>query len=152
VRLAEDIPDAEWLRTHPKQAISAAFAVIELHNYVFRGSSPTAPELIGNNALHAGVVLPPREPVVRDPEVLLHEAISVSRNSRILGTAAGSALPQGPFASIVWLAEHLTRFGGHLRRGQIVLTGSPLPLYRVAAGDHIAVISNTVEPITAMVC
>lgn len=151
VRLAEDIPDAEWVRTHPERVIAAAFAVIELHNYVFRNSILTAQELIGMNAMHAGVVLPFHEPEVHDPEVLLEEPISVCRNSEVLGTATGRALQGGPFGSVLWLAEHLSHFGRHLRRGQIVLTGSPLPLYRVAGGDHIAVISKSAATVTAVI-
>jgi 2-keto-4-pentenoate hydratase len=38
--------------------------------------------------------------------------------------------------------EHLTRYGQRLGAGQIVLTGSPLPLYRVAPGDRIDVASD----------
>ena len=55
VRIARDIPDAHWLKVHPDEAISSAFAVIELHNYVFQNTPHNAQELIGNNAIHAGV-------------------------------------------------------------------------------------------------
>jgi len=151
VRLAEDIPDAGWLRAHPKRAIAAAFAVIELHNYVFRGPTPSARELVANNALHAGAVLPLHETEVHDPVLLLDQRIVVSRNAEVLGTATGRSLPDGPFGSVVWLAEQLSHFGIRLQRGQIVLTGSPLPLYRVAAGDHIAVASSNVGAIVAIV-
>src|SRR5690242_6322261 len=39
--------------------------------------------------------------------------------------------------SLARLSDHLGQYGEHLR-GQIVLTGSPLPLYRVAAGERSA--------------
>lgn len=139
VRLAEDVPDPEWLRARPDRAIAAAFAVIELHNYVFRNPVRTAQELIGNNAMHAGVVLPLQEPPVPDPDALLDEPISVRKNGKMLGTSTGRALPAGPLGSIIRLAEHLKLFGRSLRRGQIVLTGSPLPLYPVAPGDRMEV-------------
>src|SRR4030095_5370276 len=58
VRINQDVPGREWLRKHPVRAIASIFVVIELHNYVFRSDPPTAQELIANNALHAGVVLP----------------------------------------------------------------------------------------------
>ncbi len=151
VRLAEDVPDAEWLRIHSERVIATAFAVIELHNYVFRYPIHTAQELIGNNALHAGVVLPFLEPEVCDSGILLDQPISVCRNSQVLGTATGRALKGGPLGSVLWLANHLSHFGHHLRRGQIILTGSPLPLYRVARGDHLEVRSGNVEAITAVV-
>lgn len=70
VRIARDIPDADLLQTHPHEAISSGFAVIELHNYVFRNTPHNAQELIGNNALHAGIVLPASEPLLSDPSVL----------------------------------------------------------------------------------
>jgi 2-keto-4-pentenoate hydratase len=37
------------------------------------------------------------------------------------------------------VAEHLASVGGALKPDQIVLTGSPLPLYPVRPGDHIVV-------------
>lgn len=151
VRLAEDIPDAEWLRAHPKRVMTAAFAVIELHNHVFRNAARTAQELVGNNAMHAGVVLPLHESELQDPDALLEDPISVYRNSEILGTATGRVLPSGPFGSVVRLAEHLSRLGHCLHRGQIVLTGSPLPLYPATRGDHIVVTSKNTAAITAII-
>jgi 2-keto-4-pentenoate hydratase len=139
VRIAKDIPDADWLRSHPDEAFSSGFAVIELHNYVFRNTPHTAQELIGNNAIHAGVVLPPAEPQLSNPSTVLDASIQVSINGTALGTADGRALPEGPFGSVVRLAGHLAGFGRFLQRGQIVLTGSALPLYRVTGGERIEV-------------
>ena len=146
VRIGEDIPDSEWLRRRRDQAIATAFAVIELHNYVFRSNVRMAQELIANNALQAGVVLPAQERVMKEDTDLLDEGLSVFRNGELLATAA-SALPRGLFASLLQLVEHLRKFGLRLRRGQIVLTGSPLPLYRVFAGDRIAVRCARLAPV-----
>jgi 2-keto-4-pentenoate hydratase len=134
-RLAKDFPPDDL-----SQAIGAGFAVIELHNHVFRGpAGKRAEELIANNALQAGVVLPLDEPRSVLPDALVAETISVIRNGTVLGTAKGSDLPGGPLASLVWLAARLKDSGQTLRRGQIVLTGSPLPLYAVAPGDRVEV-------------
>ena len=123
-----------------EDSIGAALAVIELHNYVLRGpAARRAEELIANNAMHAGVVLPADEPRCNEPEALLAETISVIRNRSVLGDANGGALPGGPLASLAWLAARLKDFGRSLRRGHIVLTGSPLPLYTVAPGDRVEV-------------
>jgi 2-keto-4-pentenoate hydratase len=151
VRLATDIPDADWLRSHAAETIASGFAVIELHNYVFRNVPHDAQELIGNNAIHAGAVLPAAEPPMREASELLHAAIQVSVNGAVLGTATGTALPDGPFGSLIRLAEHLARYGRMLRRGQIVLTGSPLPLYRVSDGDVIEVRSDKSSTVTVSV-
>jgi 2-keto-4-pentenoate hydratase len=148
-RLAEDIPDAEWLVNNPERAIGRAFAVIELHNYVCRAPvGQRAQELIANNGMHAGVVLPEQElDVVRAWE-LQDETISVKRNGTVLGTATGRDLPGGPLASMVWLSGRLREFGKVLHRGQIVLAGSPLPLYDAKPADRIEVQSSRLPEVT----
>ena len=140
-RLADDRP-----------ATGAAFAVIELHNYVLRGPAGVrASELIANNAMHAGVVLPAEEPDGEDAAAPPGETISVIRNGSVLGKAGGGTLPGGPFASLAWLAARLKDFGKTLRRGQIVLTGSPLPLYAAASGDRIEVTCGRLAAVTMIV-
>ena len=150
-RIAEDIPDVAWLREHPDRSIAAFFPVIELHNHVFRGATRTAQELIANNALHAGVVLPAIEGSLRDAAELNGEPISVLRNAELLGTAAGSSVPGGPFCSLLKVAEHLATFGVHLKPNQIVLTGSPRPLYPARPGDHILVRCSRLASVEATV-
>ena len=120
-------------------SIASLFPVIELHNNVFRGPVPTSQELIANNALHAGVVLPPVEIPCPDRAQLAGATISVFRNGELLGSAKSDAIPGGPLASLTKVAEHVASTGGALQPGQIVLTGSPLPLYPVRPGDHIMV-------------
>jgi 2-keto-4-pentenoate hydratase len=120
-------------------SIASVFPVIELHNNVFRGAVRTPQELIANNALHAGFILPPLEIPHLDPAELAHEIISVFRNGELLGAAKGGAIPGGPLASVAKVAEYLASVGGALKPDQIVLTGSPLPLYPVRPGDHVVV-------------
>ncbi len=139
VRLATDVPSVDWLKDHPA-VFAAAFAVIELHNYVFRGNlGNRAVELIANNAIHAGVVLPVEETPLWYPDALLGGVLRVLRGSALLGEAAGRELEGGPLSGIFRLVEHLAQSGRQLRRGQLILTGSPLPLWRVFSGDRIEV-------------
>ena len=137
VQIGEDILDPNWLIQHPERAIAAVLAVIELHNNVFRGATRTAAELIANNALHAGVVLP----LTRGSKEL-EDQISVFRNEELIGTATSGTIPGGPFGSLLSVAKHLASLGRWLRRGELVLTGSPLPLYSVGPGDCIAVCTS----------
>ena len=139
IRLACDVPDAHWLRTHRGEAIATVFPVIELHNYVFRRTPHTAAELIANNGLHAGVVLPRDEMALARIYSPSGEPVSVLRNGELLGTATGETLPDFPFGSLIRLAGHLERTGRQLLRDQLVLIGSPLPLYPVSEGDAIDV-------------
>src|SRR6267378_300202 len=76
-RMAEDVPDAGWLTANAKHAIEAAFAVIELHNFCCRApAGKRAQELIANNGMHAGVVLPGEEGRFHSGDELLDEKIS----------------------------------------------------------------------------
>lgn len=151
VRIARDIPDESWLRAHPREAFASAFAVIELHNYVFRNTPHNAEELIGNNAIHAGLVMPGSEAPLDDPAALPEASVAVWLNGRMQGAARGEVLAEGPFGSVVHLVRHLSSWGEQLRSGQIVLTGSPLPLYRVAAGDQVEVVSDRFGRVSALV-
>jgi len=133
-------------------SIDAAFAVIELHNYVLRApAAARAVELVAGNAMQAGIVLPPYEPRCSDPNELAAESISVLRNGAILGASTGAALPGGPMASLTWLLTRLKDFGITLQARQIVLTGSPLPLYAVAPGDRIEIRCGRLPPVTMTV-
>lgn len=120
-------------------SIASVFPVIELHNNVFRGAIRSAQELIANNALHAGVVLPAREIRCTDGIKTLSTALAVFRRGEMLGSATGEEIPGGPAASVAEVARHLARAGEALEPGLIVLTGSPLPLYPAAPGDDIVV-------------
>lgn len=137
VRIAEDLSDAERLFDDPQRWIAAVFSVIELHNHVFRRTPPTAAELIANNALHAGVILPAEEcPFAAG---LDNEPIAVLLNGVEVGTTKAGTIPGGPLASVYKIAEHLAESGTWLKKGDLVLTGSPLPLYGVESGDAVAV-------------
>ena len=43
----------------------------------------------------------------------------------------------GPAATLRWLSARLAGWGLPLRRGQVVLTGSPLPLFPVTSGRRV---------------
>ena len=138
VRLQDDVPSADWLRHNPD--VANGFVVIELHNSIFRGpASLRAAELIANNAIHAGVVLPNAEAPVLNVNELLDTTLQVTRNGELLGEATARELEGGPLAGMVRLVEHLEQRGRRLLRGQIILTGSPLPLWPVNIGDRIEV-------------
>lgn len=145
VMIGDDIPSLESLRDRPHRFVQQVFPVIELHNYVFRGPTSSAGELIANNALHAGVVMPEARAAVDGDQAL---------EIRLwIGAEEKGAAHWNPFTTLVELAELLSEFGVRLRRGDIVLAGSPLPLYTVNPGDSIRAffpsaseVAATVEP------
>ncbi len=143
VTLAEDIENLEALRDGPHRYVQQVFPVIELHNYVFRSPTSSAVELIANNALHAGIVMPQAKAEVRGDQAL---------EIRLwIGDEDKGVAHWNPFRMLPKLAELLAAFGISLRRGDILLAGSPLPLFTVNPGDCIRVSCPSVAEVTATV-
>jgi 2-keto-4-pentenoate hydratase len=151
VRLGMDVLRADWLLANHLRAIQSFFPVIELHNFVFRGPAQTAQELIANNAIHAGVLLPGREFPYRAAGDLLNRPLEVLRNGDVLGEADSRVLHDELPGRLALLAAHLAQSGTLLRKDQIVLTGSPLPLYPVSPGDVVEVRCPDFPAVTATI-
>ncbi len=141
--LDADIDDVEELREHPAQFVREIFPVIELHHYIFRGPSPSAAEVVANNALQAGVVVP----AAREPA----EIGSPLEVSVTIGTRVNETATVDPLEAIHQLASRLAVFGIKPREGEILLAGSPLPLYTVALNDRILVECEGIASVTATV-
>jgi 2-keto-4-pentenoate hydratase len=118
--------------------IVSAFPVIEPHNHVFRAPRKTLAELVANNGLNAGAVLPNSETAAADVASLGAGEIEVTLNGVPLerGPLWGSGTPE---AALHWLRGHLSRHGLALRPGRLVLTGTALGLHAVRPGDRLDV-------------
>ena len=65
--------------------------------------------------------------------------VVMSLNGAIVATGAGAAaLGSSPVASIVWLANQLGAFGVPLLAGEVILSGSLVPLQSVGSGDWVS--------------
>ena len=132
--------------------IAQVFPVIELHNYIFRGKPPTLQELVVNNGINAGVVLP--QPAAQMPwrgDEPLTGRLTVQINGTCVDQGPMAGVPGGPEGSLRWLARHLSDHGLHLRPGQLILTGTPLGLIRVQPGDHIRVTAEDLGDVEATI-
>lgn len=140
LEIAEDVIDPASLRKVPRNWVRTVFPVIELHNVVSRGPRPSAAELIANNAIHAGIV---RAGAV-EHEFWESVSISVTINGFEHGTAEVD-----PLSTLHELACLLSEYGISLRKGDIVLAGSPLPVYRISPGDTVQVDCPLVDSVCA---
>ncbi len=59
------------------------------------------------------------------------EGLEVKIDERLVGTTREPWTMGGPATALRWLASRLAEWGLQLRRGQLVLTGSALPLFPV---------------------
>lgn len=119
--------------------IAAVFPVIELHNFVFRSEPKTLSELIVNNGLNAGVVLPDETGVLDALGQGATPSLSVLVNGTPIDQGALWSLTGGAAASLQWLEANLRRYGGALSPGHLILTGTPLGIHPVGPGDHVEV-------------
>jgi 2-keto-4-pentenoate hydratase len=127
------------VRIAPDGTISAAFPIIELHHFVFRGARKTLPELVANNGLNGGFVLPHDEWLSSKVYAEKAGTLSVRINGRLIASGELWPMSSGVASSLEWLRQHLANIRADLMPGHIVLTGTPLGLYPVRRGDEVAV-------------
>jgi 2-keto-4-pentenoate hydratase len=136
IRLSQDLPLGPRTDEEYTRAIGSVFPVIELHHYVLpRGCRPAA-WLIASGGMHAGLVLSTQETTCpgRVPAV---EELQVAIDDRPVGVTREPWTMAGPAATLRWLGARLAGWGLPLRRGQVILTGSPLPLFPVGSGSRV---------------
>lgn len=63
----------------------------------------------------------------------------VEKNGSIISTGAGAAALGSPVNCVTWLANTLGQFGIGLKAGEVILSGSLVPLEPVVAGDFMRV-------------
>lgn len=132
------------MRVGADGAPSAMFPAIELHHFVFRGARKTLVELVANNGLNAGVVLPDEADPAWAPHRVQAKRLEVWINGRLADAGGLWPLPGGPEASLAWLRANLQGHGLGLRPGDLVLAGTPLGLLPVQAADRVRVCLDAV--------
>jgi 2-oxopent-4-enoate/cis-2-oxohex-4-enoate hydratase len=73
----------------------------------------------------------------------------LERNGEVVSTGAGAAALGSPARCIAWLANTLGRYGQSLKAGEILLSGSLVPVEPVRPGDHVSVHINGVGRVSA---
>ena len=63
--------------------------------------------------------------------------IRVWKNGETLSEGLGSAVQGNPLTAVAWLANTLGRFGIPFKAGEVILSGSLVPLEPVQAGDSL---------------
>ena len=119
--------------------IAAAFPVIELHQFVFRAPRKTLAELVANNGINAGAVVPDHLKAASLEDWANARTLSISVNGASVETGALWAMAGGAPEALEWLRGDLRRFGDAFKPGDLVLAGTPLGLHPVQGGDHVVV-------------
>ena len=77
------------------------------------------------------------EPIAPDGLDFPNLQMTVFKNGEILSQGKGSAALESPVKCVTWLANTLGRYGIPLEAGDLILSGSWVPLEPVQAGDEM---------------
>jgi len=75
--------------------------------------------------------------------------VTVWKNGALLSEGVGAAVQGSPLNAVAWLANTLGAHGVALRAGDIILSGSLVPLAPAMAGDHFTMELHGVGPCAA---
>ena len=103
------------------------------------GSVPMSAEVVANNGLNGGFVLPHDGWLSSREYIERKGMLSVQINGRFVASGELWPMSGGAASSLQWLRRHLADTRCDLLPEHIVLTGTPLGLYPVRRGDHLAV-------------
>src|SRR5258708_13595132 len=95
------------VRIGPSGGIEAAFPVIELHHFVFRGPRKTLAELVANNGINAGAVISNRHTALMLKDWTASRTLSVVFNGITIDPVPLWAMRAGAPTSITWLPGSL---------------------------------------------
>jgi 2-keto-4-pentenoate hydratase len=136
LRLSQDLPfgpvsDDEYL-----SAIGSIFPVIELHHYVVPDNRLSHTALIASGGIHAGLVLAESETPC-SAAVPFVSALDVAINEQRTAMTGQPWTMGSPVTTLRWLGTRLADWDLRLERGQVILTGSALPLFPVRPGSRV---------------
>ncbi len=122
---------------------------IEIHNFKFWITPPTIQELICSGGIHAGLIV--GSPKV-DPGKLLFidEMFYVYKDGVLVTSAPSSEILGGPIHSLRWLVKFLTRKGSGLKKGSLVIPGSPVELVHIDRDQELKVVIDNVGSLTTL--
>jgi 2-oxopent-4-enoate/cis-2-oxohex-4-enoate hydratase len=122
---AEDVLDAT-------EAVMPCFEIVDSR---IRDWQIKIQDTVADNASCGVFVLGDARVGPRDIDLAAAE-LTMSHNGKTVATGLGSAVQGHPAAAVAWLANTLGRFGIPFRKGEIILSGSLVPLVPASAGDR----------------
>jgi 2-keto-4-pentenoate hydratase len=110
------------------ESIDSIYPLIEIHNLVFHGDIPYGAELLSNNAIHAGVVLGPKNKI---PNINQTTDLKLIYDKKIIDTWSNKKWPHDILSEVMWLVNEQAKKNNVLKKGNLILTGAygfPVPI------------------------
>ncbi len=123
-----------------KPRIGAFIPAIEIVDYRYADFTQVGGNaLIADNAIHGACVLGDSEETRWRTMELAQHPVRLMVNGDCIETGMGANVLDSPLNALVWLANHLQRFGSRLEAGDVVITGTACNVYPAQAEDAISV-------------
>jgi 2-keto-4-pentenoate hydratase len=109
-------------------SIDSVYPLIEIHNLVFHGDAPHGAELLANNAIHAGVVLGPKNKL---PKINQITDLKLVYDKEIIDTWSNKKWPHDMLSEIMWLINEQAKIKNILKKDNLILIGAygfPVPI------------------------
>lgn len=139
----QDLPDETLIN-----AIECVSPGIELHNYTFWHDPPCLQELICSGGIHAGLIVGKKKVSPRDLS-FKNDIFSVHQDDKLIASAPALEIMGGPLNSLRWLVNSLSSFGEILKKGSLVIPGSPTELISVTHDCDLDVVIQNVGQVSA---
>ena len=109
-------------------SIDSVYPLIEIHNLIFHGDAPHGAELLANNAIHAGVILGPKNNLPNNNQVT---DLKLIYDNKVIDSWSGKKWPNDMLSEVIWLVNEQAKIGNILKKGNLILTGAygfPVPI------------------------
>ena len=128
VKLNRDIDPKLVSFEYILESIDSIYPLIEIHNLVFNGDEPYGAELLANNALHAGVVLGPKNKISKDKKIT---DLKLIFDNQIVDSWYDKKWPLDMLSEVEWLVKEQEKISNILKKNDLILTGAygfPIPI------------------------
>ena len=102
--------------------------LLEIHNLVFHGDAPHGAELLANNAIHAGVILGPKNKIPSKNQLT---DLKLIYDKEIIDVWHNKKWPNDVILEVEWLVREQAKVNKILKKGNLILTGAygfPIPI------------------------
>lgn len=138
LRIGQDLSGTDLSDEELIQSISYVSPGIELHDYKFWHQPPTAQELICSGGIHAGLIVGDAKV---SPQALTfgREKFFVYRNNDLVASSRADEIMGGPLESLRWLVNFMSSNDEVLKKGMLVIPGSPTELISITGDSRVRV-------------
>ncbi len=147
-KIGKDVVGTDLSDRELVDAIAYVSPGIEIHEFNFWVQPPTIQELICTGGIHTGLIVGDQK--VDPADVGFEDEIFyVFKNTDLITSAPCSEIMGGPIHSLRWLVNFLTKRGWSLKKGMLVIPGSPVELVSIDRDTELKVVIDNVGSLTS---